>query len=534
MPRRTLLSSNSIIKLMSEITKQFKKQLPRNAIAAVFTFITHAVTVAFLTPYLVSHLGVAAYGLVPLAGVLTQYASVIANCLGTAVTRFISVELNKDGGGSPQVVFNSALFLFVTIAFMQGAIFAFVLHNASAIFSIPQEVFDDALILLICSSISFCLNFVCSVFNVSTFAKNRIDLSSHIRAVALLLRIVLVVSLFSLLGPTLRYVGYAELIVALFQFSGGVYFWQKLTPELSLSLRSIDIKRLKPILQMSGWVLVSQLGFLLNVRSDVWIANRFISPEAGGMYAAVLQCSYFIRQVCNVAFALTGPMFITYYAVNDTQKIQILCQRVVRYASCTIAVPVAVLCAFSPELLSLWLGTDFVPLWPLLVVMTSHLFLSLSVFPFFQIQNAANKVRIPGIATLLFGFLNVVLSLLLVRDCGFGMMGLAVTGALILLLKNVGFMIWYTGRFQGIDLRPVYGGLGRALSVFIVVVLLGRGMKQVVPISTPFMLVCCVATGLLGMWITWMFFSRAEKQFVYTLIPEKYGILKNMSISDSK
>jgi len=519
---------------MNEITKQFKKQFSKNAIAAGFTFITHAVAVAFLTPYLVLHLGVAAYGLVPLAGVLTQYASVIATCLGTAVTRFISVELNKDGGGSPQVVFNSALFLFVAITFVQGTIFALVLHNASAIFSIPQVVFEDAFILLICSSFAFCLNFIGSVFNVSTFARNRIDLSSRIHAGTQLLRIVLVVVLFSTFGPTLRCVGYAELVVALFQFFGGVYFWKKLTPELSLSFRSIDMKCLKPILQMSGWVMVSQLGFLLNARSDVWIANRFISPEAGGMYAAVLQGSYFIRQVCNVAFALTGPMFITYYAVNDLKKTQVLCQRVVRFASCTIAVPVAVLCSFSPELLAYWLGADFVQLWPLFVVMTSHLFLSLCVFPFFQIQNAANKVRIPGIATLIFGFLNLGLSLFLVRSCGLGMMGLAVTGALVLLLKNVGFMVWYTACFQTIDLRLVYGSLGRALTVFIVVVLLGCGMKQIVPMSISSLLVCCVATGLLGICITWMSFSRDEKQFVFTLIPEECGILRKMLIWSNK
>lgn len=59
---------------MSETTKQFKKQLPRNALIAALSFVTYSLPAVWLTPYLVRHLGVAAYGPLPLSSVFTQYA----------------------------------------------------------------------------------------------------------------------------------------------------------------------------------------------------------------------------------------------------------------------------------------------------------------------------------------------------------------------------------------------------------------------------------------------------------------------------
>lgn len=48
----------------SDTTAQFKTQLPRNLILQILSFVTHIAIGIVLTPYLVRHLGRAAYGLV--------------------------------------------------------------------------------------------------------------------------------------------------------------------------------------------------------------------------------------------------------------------------------------------------------------------------------------------------------------------------------------------------------------------------------------------------------------------------------------
>ncbi len=107
---------------MSETTQLFKSQLPKNALMSVLSFVTYSVSAIWLTPYLVKHLGAAAYGLVPLAGLFTQYATIVIANLSASVTRFLTVELQKPKG-NPNVVFNSALFLFLLLFVIQLPVF---------------------------------------------------------------------------------------------------------------------------------------------------------------------------------------------------------------------------------------------------------------------------------------------------------------------------------------------------------------------------------------------------------------------------
>lgn len=499
---------------MNKTTQSFKKQLPKNMVMSIFTLLSYASVTIFLTPYLVRNMGVAAFGLIALAAILTQYVGVISNCLSGAISRFISVELNKQDGNALSV-FNSALALCACLAIIQSGGFYYVISHVRSIFMVPEALLKDVRILLFCSAISFCLSFVTGVFNVSTYAKNRIDISSWISTVAIILRVILIVTLFSLYEPKLRYIGYVELFLAFFRMFAGVVTWKKLTPELYLSLKSIDLKRLKPIFSMSIWVLVTQLGVLLTTRTDVWVVNKFISAEDAGLYAAVLQISYLIRQVTNVAFGLTGPMFIIYYAKLQMENVKRLCFFAVRLSSMGLAVLAAIVCAFSADILKLWLGGEYITAWPILCIGVTTLFLALSMFPFFQIQTAANKVRIPGIVTLIFGLLNVAIAIVAVRNFDAELLGVAIVSSFTLLLKNIVFMPIYTAKVLDFNILPVYVDLFKAIGIYIGVLLLGLGVKFFTPIEHLLSLVFAVGfVGLNGVIICWIILNRSERSLI--------------------
>jgi membrane protein EpsK len=78
-----------------DTTTQFKRQLPRNLLLQVLSFGTSIAVGILLTPYLVSHLGRAAYGLIPLAGVMTQYVSMVTYSISSATGRFLTLALQE-------------------------------------------------------------------------------------------------------------------------------------------------------------------------------------------------------------------------------------------------------------------------------------------------------------------------------------------------------------------------------------------------------------------------------------------------------
>ena len=66
-------------------------QLPRNLAANIAYFLVNIVIGILLVPYFIDTLGVAAYGLIPLATSITGYVAIVVQSLNTAVTRFLSL-----------------------------------------------------------------------------------------------------------------------------------------------------------------------------------------------------------------------------------------------------------------------------------------------------------------------------------------------------------------------------------------------------------------------------------------------------------
>jgi membrane protein EpsK len=76
---------------------------------------------------------------------------------------------------------------------------------------------------------------------------------------------------------------------------------------------------------------------------------------------------------------------------------------------------------------------------------------SLCILPLFAINVAFNKVRIPGIVTLLFGMGYVILAFYLPQVLGWGYYGVAVAGVIVLTLRSGFFVPWYATKVMGIS-----------------------------------------------------------------------------------
>lgn len=447
---------------MSEITKQFKKQLPKNALMSLLSFVTYSLSAICLTPYLVRHIGAAAYGLVPLAGLFTEYVAIITAQLSGAVNRFLSLEINKPGG-QPNVVFNSALALYLILIVVQVPLFAVGLIYADRIFSIPPELKTDALLLLGCSAGGFLLSMLGGVFGVAQFAGNRIDISSSINLGRLIARLVLIVACFSLLGPRMRYIGFVDLGLQAAMVVISIGVCRRLSPELSVNLRLVDWRLLGPVFHMSFWTLFNNIGSLLYLRTDIWIINRFISPVAAGQYAAVLVVANFIRQLAGLGSSQLAPVIMQYWAKNELVALGRLLRFSMKLFALGLAILITLLCINGNWILKHWLGDEFGAFAPLLTVMTIHLVVNAAVYPLFNFQTASNSVRWPAVVTFVMGLMNVVVSYMLGVQLGMGMMGVALSTALVLTIKNALFTPLYGAAVLGCSkmefVRPLLPGV---------------------------------------------------------------------------
>ena len=509
---------------MTDTTKQFKKQLPRNSFFQVLSFCTQVGVGIWLVPYLIHHLGTAAYGLIPIAGMLTQYVSLISQGISNAVNRFLTIALQQDDIEEANRIFSTAFFSYLAIGLVQVPLFAVLIYYAGSIVSIPAELYNDAIILLSCSAGTFVVNLVASVFGVPMYANNRLDISRSIDISRYLLRVIGIATLFVAFGPALRYVGYVYLLISLFICVTQIVVAKHLAPGLRLGVRYYDRDKIRPLMGMGGWLLVNQVGTLLFLQMDVWVCNRFVGPEAAGEYAAVLQWPTLIRHGGAIISSVVAPMVMIYYARSEIEPLVHLSKMSVRVLSLALAIPIAVMCVFSPPLLRLWLGETYSDLAPLMVIMLCHLVINVGAMPLFNIQVAMNKVRVPALVTLFMGILNLLLAISFVKYLNWGIYGVAIAGAIVLTAKNALFTPVYAARMLREPWHTFVRPYLSSLVLLIGLTTLGFVISDYAVVETWLQLALfSLSIGVIGLAAAWFILLKSDRRVMLALIPSRYS-----------
>lgn len=134
---------------------KFTKQFPWNLAANIAYFLVSIIIGVLLVPYFISTLGIAAYGLIPLVTSITGYVAIIVQSLNTAVTRFLTVDLQHEDYGAANKTFSTAFFGLTAIVLLMVPVVIAVAFFVPAIFKVPsgQEQGVIFLFLGVCGSV---------------------------------------------------------------------------------------------------------------------------------------------------------------------------------------------------------------------------------------------------------------------------------------------------------------------------------------------------------------------------------------------
>lgn len=396
------------------------------------------------TPFLVRHLGTAAYGLIPLVTTLTSHMSLLTNALNHSVARYLTVALERKNDDEANLIFNSSLFAGVGISAILVLPGLGLIVFADKLLRVPAGYGSELRALCACTVAAFLLNTVMTPFGATTFARNRFDLRNAIDMSQNVVRVGLTVLLFRLAAPRLWHVGLGLVAAGIVSGIGCIYFWRILTPVLRISWKAVEWRTLRMLSQTGVWVIVYQFGTILFLGIDLLVINRLLGAEAGGRYAVVLQWSALLRGVGSTIAAVFAPTIMSLYASDSTDTLYQYAGRAAKVLGLALALPIGLLYGLSDKLLLLWLGPRFVDLAGLMRLLLAPLCVNLAVLPLFSIDLAVNKVKVPATVTMALGVINLGLALLLAGPAGLGMYGVAIAGGIVLTGKNLIFTSFYT------------------------------------------------------------------------------------------
>jgi O-antigen/teichoic acid export membrane protein len=499
-------------------------QLPNNLAANIAYLVINVIIGLVLVPYFVSTLGVAAYGIIPLATSITGYVAIVVQSLNTAISRFLTVDLQSGEYGEANKTFNTAFFGLSGVILLMVPVVFVVAWVAPFIFNVPAGQESGVFFLFLGVFGSFLLRSWSGNFTVQLFAYNRLDLQNLVNITQIIVQTGLIILLFSWFGPNLAFVGAAYFMGAIGASVLSIGFARKICPDLHVSIYDFDRKRIKDLLGMGGWVVVNQIGALFFLHIDLIVVNLLFGATLAGEYAIALQLAVLLRAVAGVFSGVLTPTILTYYAQKKTDTLITVSKSAVKLMGLLMALPIGLMCGLAPQLLTVWVGAEFAFLWPLIVLLTIHLAVNLAVVPLFSINVAYNRVRVPGLVTFFMGIGNLGLAIMIPLFTGLGYYGVALAGAIVLTLKNTVFTPWYATRILGISAHTFTRSM---LPGIVATVLVGdRGRKSGDDSS-----VCCYSylavvgivvtiTFLLAVWVFCL--NRFERLLFASYLPKAF------------
>jgi len=452
----------------------------------------------WFTPYLIKHLGLTGFGLIPLAMTVVSYMSIFTLSMNSSVSRYLTVALARNDTAEASRLFNTSVFSMLALSL---TLLLFVIGGAlwvDKILDVPPGSEQEVRILFAFAGVAFLINAVFAPFSTPAFSCNRLEILNCVSIAQTLARVGFVVAMFTWMHARLWQIGGSLLIAALVAAVGGIFIWRLLAPELAIRTKDFNWNTLKDLTQTSGWVFLVQVGTLLFLSIDLVVINRLMGVEANGRYAAILQWSNMLRGLAGTVAGIFTPTLLAHFARNDMDALVNDGNRAIKFLGVFVALPIGLICGFARPLLTIWLGKDFAPFAPLMVLLIAPLSVNLAISPLFTIALAKDQMRMPGIVQIIAGFLNLGLALLLCGPVGWGMYGVATAGAIMLTGKNLIYMPLFTARLTRRPWFKFYREMGTIVTATAVVGGLSWALSLWMNITTwPSFLSCCAAVSLL-------------------------------------
>ncbi|MFY9170939.1 MAG: lipopolysaccharide biosynthesis protein [Candidatus Methanoculleus thermohydrogenotrophicum] len=414
---------------------KFTQRLPANLISNIIYFVLNIIIGLALVPFFLDTLGTAAYGLIPLATSITSYITLVIDSLNTSISRFLTIDLQRADIKRANETFNTALFGTLGVILLLVPFALAAAWYAPAFFNIGDQSATDVFLLFAFIFASVLIRAWSSNFMVVLFAYNRLDLRNYVNSTNRFTQLVLVLTLFLCLGPSLTLVGLSYAGAAIVTFAMAFILSKRTCPYLKISPASFVRARLREIGGMSTWVLINSVGWLLNTQVALIVVNKLFGEVAGTEYSLAAVWSTLLIGIASLATNLLTPMTYSYYAQQDRKGLIHFTSTTIKVIGLFMALPIGLVCIFSPQLLTIWVGAEFAHLAPLIWICVAPVILQIMSSCITPITLAYNRVRSLVILTLPLSFLNVILALHLPYIFDIGMYGVALAGLITLSVR---------------------------------------------------------------------------------------------------
>lgn len=435
-----------------------------NMASSIAVFTLNLCITFFLTPFIVSRLGTAAYGFVGLSNNIIGYTALLTVAVNSMAGRFVTVKVHENNLTEANIYLSSVFFANVILAALIISVLAVIVLFLPDIINIPDTLVSDVRILFSLLALSTCLGLVIGIISVSTFICNRLDYSNIRTLIGTVIRVILLLLLFGLMPPKLWYIGISIVVMEMYGIVTNYWFFRKLTPELVIKRSHFSFQKLKEVTAAGAWNILNKLSEILSRGLDLLLANLFIGATAMGQLSISQTLPLLILSFTGTLTANFAPELTRQFAQKEFSQLKAELLKSIRISSLISCIPLTLVFAYSDIFYSLWLPTENASLlYKLTAYGSIGLIFALPLEPLWNIFTITNNVRQSSLNLIYFSICQFIV-----------VMGLMFLTNNVLL--RLFFLIWSRVIFNSIrclTFLPMYGAkcLGFSKKMFYPIIL---------------------------------------------------------------
>jgi O-antigen/teichoic acid export membrane protein len=371
----------------------------------------------FLSPFILHHLGDAAFGIWVLIFSVTGYYGLFDLGIRSSIIRYVSKYTATDDREKLAQFVNTALFTYTCIGVLSMVLTALLSSSVEHFFKIPAGMHSQTRLLLLMVGASVSLGFPLGVFGGMLEGLQRFYILNWTSIGATLARAVLIVYFlnrgYGLLTVALLTVGLPILSSIL---RGIIVF--RLWP-VPLGLKYVDRASFSHMANYGGTTFLVLVASRLRFRTDELVLGAMMSTVAVAWFNIGARIVDYANEFVSSLAQIFVPMSSQSEATGNldrVRKIYIAGNRVCAFLIFPIT---AILILFGKHIIRIWVGARYVPhSYPVLVVMIIPFALMLAQAASTRILFGLGQHQTMAAITVIEGIANLILSIALVPSLG--------------------------------------------------------------------------------------------------------------------
>ena len=453
-------------------------------IATIISYITlilgNLISIVY-TPYMLTKLGQAEYGIFSLVDTIISYMYLLDIGFSNAIIRYNSKFIAENKKEELKKLNGMFIGLYLIISLFALVIGAIVFLNLDKIFAsgLSTQEINLTKSMFVIAIINMVISFPLNVFNGIIMSHERFVFLKGINLVRVILNPIIMVSILSLGFRAYGMVVASTIFNIILGALSVIYCFKVLKTKFEFKEWNFGI--LKEISKYSFFIFLSGIAYRIYWSTDQFILGMTVSTVAISIYTVGSQFNGYMTSLSNVIGGMFLPKITKLLEEkNSKEKIMSILIKVSRIQLYIVSLILIGFILVGKEFIMVWAGEGYkLSYYIALLIMIPQVF-SIVQMLFATMLEAMNKHKIKSYIYLGVSIVNLVITILLVKD--FGAIGCAIGTSIGMLLNALINNIYYS-RVLNLDMKNYWRSLLKPIKVIIIPCLIGVAIKKIITIE---------------------------------------------------